>query len=400
VGVVGIYYPPELTGIAPYNAGLAEALIEAGASVHVITGVPHFPMWKTQAPFNSGLRFEDVTDHLRVSRRRHWVPREASLLGRAMLESTFFFHATPTVVMSRADVIVAVTPSLSGLAAAELGRRRRPLGVIVQDLIGGGAAQTGTTGSRAANAINRIERRLLRRADQVGVISPDFVGQMIDAGVRADRISVVPNFTHINPVEVTAKAAKSVLGWDPDIFTVVHTGNMGLKQGLHHVIDAAREAEVRGDSINWMLVGDGNQRHALEERARGVTSVRFVDPLPEATYPFALAAADVLLLNESPGVVEFCLPSKLTSYVVSGRPILAATEPTSVTYRTVSRNGLADLVLPGDPIALLDGLERLRAQPDLVEQLLKAAASYASSNSPADAAERYVEFVRKMTNAV
>ena len=303
VALVGIYFPPEMTGIAPYNAALAHALIDAGASVHVITGVPHFPMWRTQEPYNHGMRFDEVSGRLRVSRRRHWVPREASLSGRAVLEATFMANATPTIVRSRSDVVVAVTPSLSGLAAAQLGRRGRPLGVIVQDFTGDGASQTGTAGARASAAITRIEQRLLRRADSVGVISPDLVGRATDAGVAPSKISLVPNFTHIDPVDVTTKQARSVLGWDQEIFTVVHTGNMGLKQGLHQVVDAARQAEQRGELINWVLVGDGNQRRALEEQARGVASIRFVDPLPEDQYPYALAAADVLLLKDRKSVV-------------------------------------------------------------------------------------------------
>jgi colanic acid biosynthesis glycosyl transferase WcaI len=396
VALVGIYFPPELTGIAPYNAALADALIEAGASVHVVTGVPHFPMWKTQPPYDRGIRFEEVAGALRVSRRRHWVPKDASLRGRAVLESTFLAHAAPSVFRSRADVVVAVTPSLAGLGAAQMGRRGRPLGVIVQDFTAGGAAQTGTAGSGVSRLLQRGENAMLRRADRIGVISPDFTQQLTDAGVDPLRVALVPNFTHIDPVHVSAAEARSVLGWETDAFTVVHTGNMGLKQGLHHVIEAARLAERRGDRINWVLVGDGNQRRALQASSRGVASLRFVDPLTEELYPYALAAADVLVLNEGPGVSEFCLPSKLTSYVVASRPILAATQPGSVTYRTIERHGFAHLVPAGDPLELLAGLDELRSRPDLARQLVRSAAAYAAQTSRADASRRYVDFVAEL----
>ena len=302
-------------------------------------------------------------------------------------------HAVPTVMRSRSDVVVAVSPSLSGLAAAHFGRRGRPLGVIVQDFTGDGASQTGTAGTHAASAITRIEQRLLRRANQVGVISTDFVRQAIDAGVHPDRISLVPNFTHIDPADVSMEEARSVLGWNQEAFTVVHTGNMGLKQGLHHVVDAARHAEQRGERIDWVLLGDGNQRKVLEAQARGVASIRFVDPLPEADYPYALAAADVLLLSENSGVKEFCLPSKLTSYVVSGRPILAATDRGSITHRTIERYGFAHLVDAGDSLQLLAGLDRIRANPTLVKSLVESAAAYSSLTSRHDASARYVDFI-------
>ncbi len=43
ITVVGINYAPEPSGIAPYTTALARALSEAGAAVHVITGLPQLP---------------------------------------------------------------------------------------------------------------------------------------------------------------------------------------------------------------------------------------------------------------------------------------------------------------------------------------------------------------------
>ncbi len=390
--VVGINFPPEPTGIAPYNGALAQALGAAGADVRVVTGVPHYPMWKTQAPYDHLLRHDETADGLRVSRRRHFVPKQASLRGRALMESSFLAHATPSVLRSKADVIVAVTPSLAGLGAAAAGRRGRPLGVVLQDITGGAAEQTGA-GSRVGGAISSAERRLLVGADRVGVISREFVKPLIDMGVDEDRIAHVPNFTHISPVQATAAEARRRLGWRDDRFMVVHTGNMGAKQGLHHVIDAARMSFDAGDGVQWVFVGDGNQRRLLEQRAAGLDNVTFVDPLCDDDYPYALAAADVLLLHENPGVREFCFPSKLTSYVVGRRPVLAATQSGSVTHRALTRTPFAHLVEPGDVQGLLQGVRTLRANPALGRQLVDAASLYAPETSRELAAERYVSFV-------
>ena len=43
--VVGINLAPETTGIAPYTTALALTLAAAGASIHVVTGIPHYPQW-------------------------------------------------------------------------------------------------------------------------------------------------------------------------------------------------------------------------------------------------------------------------------------------------------------------------------------------------------------------
>ena len=44
--IIGINYRPELTGIGPYTADLAEHLASRGDRVTVITGLPHYPGWR------------------------------------------------------------------------------------------------------------------------------------------------------------------------------------------------------------------------------------------------------------------------------------------------------------------------------------------------------------------
>ncbi len=66
-----------------------------------------------------------------------------------------------------------------------------------------------------------------------------------------------------------------------------------------------------------------------------------------------LRAADVLLVNEIPGMREMSVPSKLTSYYASGRPVLAATDIRSVTAEELLLSGAGLRVDPGQPAALL-----------------------------------------------
>ena len=101
---------------------------------------------------------------------------------------------------------------------------------------------------------------------------------------------------------------------------------MGVKQGLENVVEAARLADSQLDNrVNFILMGDGNQRSALEIRAKGIRSLQFLDPVPDEQFQSMLADSDVLLVNERPGVEEMSVPSKLTSYFSAGVPVLAAT---------------------------------------------------------------------------
>ena len=359
VTIFGVHYAPETTGNAPYTTAMAESLAEAGASVRVITGVPHYPQWKIlDQRYRRGLRWRERRNGVELTRVRHAVPATPNLLGRARLELTFLVQCVVAAVRDQSDVLVAVTPTLSGLGAAILCRRGRPVGVLIQDLTGASAAESGTSSGRVGDLIGRIEYWLLKRVDRIGIITPRFGTILTANGIDPDKLVDLPNFTHVTPVAASAPDARRRLGW-AEQFTVVHTGNMGMKQGLEAVVEAAQLAEAQGLATQFVLVGDGNQRVALEQLSAGCTNLHFVDPLSADDYPYALAAADVLVVCERRGVREMSLPSKLTSYTVAGRPIVAAVESDGITAETLNRHGSALLCHSGDPAALLEAVHTI-----------------------------------------
>jgi glycosyltransferase involved in cell wall biosynthesis len=137
---------------------------------------------------------------------------------------------------------------------------------------------------------------------------------------------------------------------------------MGVKQGLDNVVAAARlagESNSAAPPERFVLIGDGNRRRALETQASGVDAIELIDPLPAAEFRAALDAADILLVNELPGVGAMAVPSKLTSYFVAGKPILAATDPSSGSAEELRASGAGVVVSPGVPQALLDAARAL-----------------------------------------
>jgi glycosyltransferase involved in cell wall biosynthesis len=245
--------------------------------------------------------------------------------------------------------------------------------------------------------VGAVESRFLRSADLVGVIGEGFGGAVRQMGVREDRIRLLPNWAHVTRSSATVVEARERLGWRQDVFTVVHTGNMGLKQGLDNVVAAAAAADRRGLKVEFALVGDGSQRATLQSLATGVRSLRFVDPVDEETYPLVLAAADALLVNERADMVEMSLPSKLTSYLSAGRPVLAAVPPNGWTAAVLDASAAAVRVAPEAPEALLDAATQLADDEVRRDRLSAAALAYSQSRYGAEAAlGRYADVVREL----
>lgn len=376
--IVGINYAPELTGIGPYTTFMAETLVNAGARVKVVTGVPHYPNWSVARAYQRGLRWVERVNGVEVVRLRHHVPKTADLRGRALMESTFTAAATQEVLRSRSEAIIAVTPSLAGLAAAVAGRRGRRLGVVVQDLTGEGASQSGTTSGGVGSRIASAEYRMLRSADLIGVIAQGFTEVLVGAGVEPGRIVHTPNFSRIARNEMSIEEARDNLGWEQGRLTVVHTGNMGMKQGLEVVADAAR---LRPD-IRWVLVGHGNQRAHLERLAADLDNMEIHDPYSDELYPMVLAAADVLLLSERAGVGNMSLPSKLTAYVAAGRPIVAAVDPDGLSAAELATAQIALPVPSGRADEVAASVDRLVGAGSLARSLADAQRCAHSSLHP------------------
>lgn len=368
IALFSLNFPPEPTGIAPYSGGLADSLSKAGYHVTAHVAQPHYPEWSLRKGSRQWSRSE-IINSVEVCRRLHYVPKSPRGSRRVLSEISFGIR----LVFARwrsPDLIIAVSPSLfsSGMVAlrSKLARRSPRLIIWVQDLYSLGIEETGEGGRTVQRAVGWVEGAMLRAADQVVVIHERFAAYIVENFcVDASKVTVIRNWTHLDsrgPIQ--SASARRLLNWPNDSTLIVHTGNLGSKQGLENVVEAARLADKVGLKLHFILVGDGSEREALQALARGVSRLSFVDPLGEYEYRLALNAADVLLVNEKPGVSAMAVPSKLTSYMDAAKPILAATDPDGITASEIRAANAGVVVRAGDPQTLLSAAISLAGDPE------------------------------------
>ncbi|MEU8674807.1 glycosyltransferase [Streptomyces sp. NPDC048560] len=356
--VVSTNYAPELTGIGPYATQLAEHWAASGAGVQVLTGMPHYPSWRLDPRYRGVWRTRETRAGVVVHRRRHYVPPRQTALRRGAFEATVLAHGLLAPPPGRPDAVIAQMPSLAGgVIGARIARRHRvPYIPVVQDLMGAAAAQSGIRGGgRAASLAASAERYALRDAALVGVIHETFVPGVTALGVDPDRIRIVPNWTHVEPPSADRSATRARLGWPEHTPVLLHSGNMGLKQGLDVLVDTARLAP----DVRVVLMGDGNQRETLRALAGNLPNIEFLPPAGADEFTDVLAAADVLAVTQRASVLDMSVPSKLTSYFVSGRPVVASVADEGGTADEVRRSGAGVLVAPEDPAALVAAVRKL-----------------------------------------
>ena len=375
--VAGINYPPEHTGIAPYTGAMADALHAQGFGVDVLTAHPHYPEWRIAEGYGQW-RSQEAINGVQVTRLRHLVPRNTQGLERAVSEISFGLRQVFSR-WHRPDVVLAVSPALlsSALVVAKASALRIPTVVWVQDLYGVGAAETGG-GGLVTRLLKAVEGVVLRRASRVVVIHDRFASRIHrDYKVPLESIDVVRNWSHVEaPAPMSSHAAREALGWRLEGAVVLHAGNMGAKQGLENVIDAARLAGETNKAITFVLMGAGSELAKLKTLGAGVPNLVFKEGVSNADFTTALQAADILLVNEKPGVSEMAVPSKLTSYFAAGRPVIAATDPEGTTAHEVMAAQAGVVVPAGAPQELLLCALQLASDKELSSQLGTAAGAY------------------------
>lgn len=395
--ICGINYAPEHSGIAPYTTQAAEHLARQGADVLVLTGVPHYPSWSVPSEYRHRLSSEHIINAVAVRRLRHYVPTRQSALKRAVYEATYGLQVCGQRLPWKPDVVIGVVPSLLGAAAGSAIARRNGARFVVwvQDVMGLAAARSGIPGGACvAGMTGSVERAVLRRADQVIVLNDVFARYVAGAGVPEEQIRVVRNWTHAGSPRGERSDMRRRLGWTDDDVVALHCGNMGLKQGLENVIEAARLSQAERCPIRFVLMGDGSQRIPLQRLAADVQNLDFLAPVALDDFPDVLCAADVLLVNERREAVDMSLPSKLTSYFQTGLPVVAAVAAHGGTAKEVEGSGAGFVVSAGDARALLLGIERLSTDKELQALFRSAAASHVERHLSATAS------LKELTDAV
>ncbi len=390
-------YWPEPTGIAVYTSDLAETLERKGNQVSVLTSLPHYPWWKVPPEFAHLGEGAGIHKGISVIRANHIVPSKMNALLRVRFETSLWWNlrrVSKSMMRSNFDLVIACIPTVAaGIVGRKIARQCGiPFGLIVQDLSGAGAKQSGLRGGAVISmAAHFVEGKVLHGADGLVVVSPAMRDVVVGLGVPQSRVIQITNYAAREISGSDKNSARSRFGWALEDFVVLHTGNMGAKQDLENVVRAA-EALHPGSRIKIYLVGHGNQESNLKELCEGKENIAVLPAVSDEDYSALLSASDLLLVNERSTQMEMSLPSKLTSYLYSERPVLAAVPRDGATWKFL--DGVADLVEAGDPVALARKIEELSRQPEKLDELARVGREFADANlSPEVGRKKYLDWV-------
>jgi colanic acid biosynthesis glycosyl transferase WcaI len=371
--VWGINYAPEVTGIGPCNTALCEYLSGQGHEVEMVTTFPYYPAWKKRPEDRGTLWRTDVLNNVPVHRCWHYVPAQVRWWKRIVHEATFLLTSLPRVLTrSRPDVVVAISPPLLLGPAAWLASRllRTRYVFHVQDLQPDAAVGLGMLKSNVfTRLLYAVEAFSYRRAWRVSGISRGMLVAFANKGVPREKCIYFPNGIRLQP-PVARGNFRASHGFATDDFLAVYSGNIGVKQGLQVLLQAA--PLLRNPKIKIVICGDGAQREQIDRQAAGLENVRMLPLLAEGDYRAMLADCDLSIITQVAGSSRAFFPSKLLNPLAAARPILSVADQESELAHAVTESGCGINVLPNDPRELADHLERLANDPARLEIWAKA----------------------------
>jgi len=169
------------------------------------------------------------------------------------------------------------------------------------------------------------ENYAYKNANQVISMLPNTLEHMVQHGLDKEKYHYIPNgiylaeetAAHSLPAEHSALLADLKLQGK---MLVGYAGGHAKSNALHKLIESAKSLP----ELEFILVGEGMEKSALQQQASILTNVHFLPAIHKLQVPAFLAECDILTLvwNDSPLYRFGVSPNKVFDYMLAKKPIV------------------------------------------------------------------------------
>lgn len=309
---------------------VAFSLASEGHEVTVITGIPDYPQGTFYKGYGLFRRSREVVNGVKVV-RVPLVPRgKGGSMRLALNYLTYLLSATCFslwyALTRKYDCIFVheTSPVTVGIPAVLVKKIQRiRLYFWVLDLWPESLEAAGGIHNRTILGLfDAVTRWLYRNSDRILISSRGFRSSICAKGDFSSRIIYFPNWSE----ESLSSGVKRDIPVLPQGFRIMFAGNIGEAQNFDHILQAALTLKEETE-VQWIVIGDGRKRPAVEEfvRRHGLQDTFHLLGRYDIAYmPSFFAEADVMLvsLRDEP-IFNLTLPAKVQAYMANHKPILA-----------------------------------------------------------------------------
>lgn len=215
-----------------------------------------------------------------------------------------------------------------------------------------------------------VETACMAAADAVVTLSETMKADIVARGIPAERVTVIPNA--VDGARFTPRqrddALAGRLGILPGEIVLGYISSMVRYEGIRYLIEATRLLRDRGRRVRLLLVGDGEERGALEERAdelglRGNGAALFTGRVPHAEIEAYYSIIDLFVVPRTADRVSQ-LVTPLKPYEAMAMQRCLVVSGVGALLEIVQEGETGRSFTPEDPAALADAVEPLLDDPD------------------------------------
>lgn len=303
---------------------------EKGHDVHVVCGVPNYPHGKFFEGYGLFKKRHEVVNGVRVTR----LPIFPRGNGKIMLMLNYFsylivawvymlshalFHKYDRVFVQQLSPVMMAAP---GVLYKRI--RKVPLYTWVLDLWPESlTAAGGVTNKYILGFFRHYVKQEYKYSDKILISSRSFEKSIAEYGDYSDKVVYYPQWADGKDGVIKVPNKPPLM---PDGFKLMFAGAVGEAHGFNCTMQAALKT-IEHKDIKWIIVGDGRKLDWVKEFVKKnqlEDTVYTLGRYPSDTMSWFFNQADVMLVTlEDNPLFKLYAPAKISSYMASGKPIIA-----------------------------------------------------------------------------
>lgn len=221
-----------------------------------------------------------------------------------------------------------------------------------------------------------LDRYITSNSTSIVTISQGMKNKLIATRkIHSSKIEVIYNW------QDESKFSSEVVNTSSEAIThFMFLGSLGPVANIDNLVSAF--ALLNQEEIQLTIAGEGSEKAYLKDMVKdlSVKNIKFISA-PSSEVGKIQATADILILSLRKGAARLALPSKLTAYMLSGKPIIASVDYDSDTANVIREASCGWIIEPENPQALAAKIiEVIKFQPTLLQKMGLAGREYAEKH--------------------
>ncbi len=308
-------------------------LLDSGASIHVITGLPNYPEGKIYEGYGLFKKSYQRKKNITI-RRLPLITRGSANKFRLSINYLSYFISTILYTIylilfkKKFDKVLVhhTSPFFIVICASIYIRMTKTKGLLWElDLWPESIKAVGVISSNTLlKFIEKIVNNTYKYYETILVGSNNFKNIILKRSGFTN-VHYFPNWAE-KILEINQMNPAFNFDFDKKKIKIMYAGNIGSAQGFDKLCDIIKKNKIK--DLQWIFVGEGRFKSRMKELLSvqiESKEVVFISKQKLETLPSCVAKADYMYLSlNNSELFKNTVPAKLQGYMAMGKPILAS----------------------------------------------------------------------------